>query len=207
MIPDESFVMSSSSIRDHGEEYDMSTGTIQTGASTSSSRLRRLDKLVLDQSSLLDEDDQMDYITQLSNYNLNQYHTYRKWIFYFYILQIVIIVLLNFISTDVHNKLLLLLIFLSVSLHVVSIQELPRKYHYNVTILGKKVDVVSFISVINVVISAEVGYLDFFKIKVYYFGVLMICNILLPRMHRSMFDQIDKSVKELDKLKYKYKNV
>ena len=40
--------------------------TAATGTSTSSSRLRRLDKLVIDQSSLLDKDDQIEYINQLN---------------------------------------------------------------------------------------------------------------------------------------------
>ena len=44
--------------------------TAATGTSTSSSRLRRLDKLVIDQSSLLDEDDQIEYINQLNTYNI-----------------------------------------------------------------------------------------------------------------------------------------
>lgn len=188
-------------------DHDDHTTTTPFGSSTSSSRLRRLDRLVIDQSSLLDEDDQIEYINQLNNYNRKQYHKYRKLIVYFYVAQIVAIMLFCFNSSDLHDKSLLFLTLISVLLNVITILGLEQKYLYNVTILERTFNLVQSISVLNLLISIEVIYVDLFKIKVYYFGALIVCNYALPRMHRSMFNQIGESVKELDKLKYKYKNV
>ncbi|CAK9682040.1 unnamed protein product [Candida parapsilosis] len=181
--------------------------TAATGTSTSSSRLRRLDKLVIDQSSLLDKDDQIEYINQLNTYNIKQYYKYRKYITCFYIAQVVIIVSFNFTNTNVHDKSLLLLTLISVLLNIISIQELQQKYQYNVTIFDKRFNFMQLTSLFNILVSFEVMYIDIFKIKIYYFAALIVCNYSLPKMHRSMFNQIDESVKELDKLKYKYKNV
>lgn len=188
-------------------ENDCNSSTTATGTSSSSSRLRRLDKLVIDQSSLLDEDDQIEYINQLNRHNLNRFNKNRKLTTYFYIFQIVAIILVNFTNTDVHDKSLLLLTLISVLLNIITIQDLQQKYHYEMTIFGKTFDLVLIISLINILVSIEVIYIDLFKVKVYYFAALVVCNYLLPKMHQSTYNEIGASVKELDKLKYKYKNV
>ncbi|KAI5954148.1 hypothetical protein CANMA_004987 [Candida margitis] len=200
------------SIISNDDDNDTNTTATETGtgasasSSSSSSRLRRLDKLVIDQSSLLDEDDQIDYINHLNNYNMNQYHKYRKLLIYFYIIQVVVIISLNFIKTDVHDKSLLLLALVSVVLNLISIQE-QQQHQYNITLFERTLNLMTLVSLTNVLVLIQVLYVDFIKAKVYYFAALSVCNYALPQMQRSTFNQIGEAVKELDRLKYKYKNV
>ena len=181
-----------------------STNT-SANTSTSSSRLRKFDKLLIDQSSstLLDEDDQIEYINELNKYNYAQYEKSKKSLIYLYIIQIIAIIALHIFKLhpkEVQSNTLLLLpqllLLLSISINLIGtfkILEL-RKW--------KK-----WLMIVNILLMLQVTWIDLTNIKVYYYAILTWFDFAMPYLFRYWYELMDSAVEELGKLKYKYKNV
>ncbi|KAI3405768.1 hypothetical protein KGF56_001375 [Candida oxycetoniae] len=170
-------------------------------SSSSGSRLRKLDKLVLDQSSsaLLDEEDQIEYIKELSIYNQEQYSKRKRQLIYLYIIEIITITVISLkyrnAAADLDN-LTSLLLLLNICLNIITTIEPPfqiRKLH-------------KWITVISGLISLQIIWMDLTKKQVYYFAVLSSLNWSLPILFKYWFQEIGESVEDLNQLKYKYKS-
>ncbi|CAI5756698.1 unnamed protein product [Candida verbasci] len=155
---------------------------------SSASRLRKLDKSIIEQSNLLDEDDQTEYINQLNTYNQTTYITYINYLSYLYILEIVLILLLVITASKLINILLLLSVTLSYIL------------------LKLKTDYDRIVQNVNYVMVLQLGILGVARHEFLYL-VLPVFNITAPWVYKYWNNDFADQVDQLNRLKYKYKNV
>ncbi|KAL6452511.1 hypothetical protein SBY92_001770 [Candida maltosa Xu316] len=151
-----------------------------------SSRLRKLDKTILSQTSeLIDIDDQTDLIDTLTSENLQTYKTYVRYLTILYLIQIGVLFIL---PKSVHYELFTISILLNI------INTNYRKYY-------------KVLMVVNGFISLQLTYIGYVEQGEYWFIVLPWFNYLTPLVFLYWFKNMNESVLELEKLKYEYKNV
>ncbi|KAG7665505.1 uncharacterized protein J8A68_000907 [[Candida] subhashii] len=160
------------------------------------SRLRKVDKSILEQSSsepvLLDTEDQTNLINNLSISNQQTYDKYVKYLSYLYIIQIMAIITIQFLTKP---KLITLLILLSIALSVINIK-FPNYYS-------------TYVKYMNWGICIQCIVLLVMKIKEdrEIFCILPVFNNISVWCFRNWFEDMIQHVDQLDKLKYKFKNV
>ncbi|CAK9435455.1 uncharacterized protein LODBEIA_P01820 [Lodderomyces beijingensis] len=165
---------------------------------TTTSRLRKFDKQLLDQAaptSYMDEDDQIEYIHTLNLYNLQQYMLYMRWVMYLYTVEIIATIATQLVAKEAH--IVNLLFLLGICLNIICIIQLPR-------------DLIKFkkwIVVVTAVITLQVAWIDVVVQPRYYMAGLSLVNFVMPRLFQRWFESVGESVEQLNGLKYKYKNV
>ncbi|KAI5951454.1 hypothetical protein KGF54_004528 [Candida jiufengensis] len=175
----------------------------------SKSRLRKFDKLIINQSSYMDEDDQIEYIKELNKYNNEQYVKYKIYLVIYYGFQILTIIFMNFkIKNDnnpIQSKVILVLFLISIILNLVQVtsKSIITKLNSFLQLL---------IKMLSIVINLQILYFIYHNSEINLNSqkgifILIILNFILPYFHEFSFNSINQSVNELNDLKYKYKNV
>ncbi|KAI5963313.1 uncharacterized protein KGF55_003105 [Candida pseudojiufengensis] len=178
----------------------------------SKSRLRKFDKLIINQSKLIDEDDQIEYINELNKLNKEQYQRYKIYIIGFYLIQVLVIIIVRFKFQNgniIENKLFLILFLISIILNLIQVvsKSVISNLNSNYKILIKVVKILINLQIIWTILkSLKTNNYEIFQLK--FIILILIClNYSLPYFHESSFNSINQSVYELNELKYKFKNI
>ncbi|KAK6457714.1 uncharacterized protein RJT20DRAFT_2263 [Scheffersomyces xylosifermentans] len=183
------------------------------------SRLRKVDRSILEQSSdqdspaqLLDIDEQVELIHQLKNANDQTFTQFKSFLSIILAIELPIIILIELIHR--HKDIHAVLILLSILLSVINLRYDPTKYDLKLLITSRHVaSFGNFLiyknNYINAVICIQLAY-SFVSsgarpTNLYY--LLPGINLISLYLFKSWFYETNKEVESLHNLKYKYKNV
>lgn len=149
------------------------------------SRVRKVDRHILDDSSYLDIDDQEELLRQFSEGNQGFYKMYSRVLMIFEVVQVIVVMVLNKVSPIPMMSAVLASIILS----LVELTE----FEYRWAVRGTNV----------VVVVLLLYHVDWEHLVYVLPAINLVCNYYLTRTHR----YLARDIGGLDELKYKFKSV
>mmetsp|Transcript_2098 Transcript_2098/g.2045 ORF Transcript_2098/g.2045 Transcript_2098/m.2045 type:complete len:151 (+) Transcript_2098:106-558(+) len=149
------------------------------------SRVRKVDRTILDESSYLDIDEQEELIREFSEGNRGFYKMYSQALMIFEITQVIVVMVMNKVS----RMPMISAVLASILLSLVELTE----FEYRQAVRGANV----------VVVVVLLYYVDLEHLVYVLPAINLGCNYYLTRSYR----YLAKDIGGLDRMKYKFKSV